>query len=314
MKSIIFQFLIIFLFEVTTYGQWDLEGNYFLNFDNANYLNHLTIDSLSNPNNIWIIGQPNKNKFLSAYSSPNVIITDTSQSYPINDTSRFIITNTALGGGFERPHTVYLGGRYNVDSDTISDFGLIEFSPNNGITWLDIINDTFLLDTNYQFYWYWELFGDKPELSGNSGGWKYFWVGLAELGHTFNVEFGDTVLYRFSFISDSIDSKRDGLMYDDLHFEDWVEGISNPGFELFKSRCSPNPTSNDLIIEIPLTYKSHLEVFIFESSSRILYHKSNITDTKIMVPTKLLSEGLYYYKVLDSKNKRFSIGKFIKAK
>lgn len=213
-------FFALILYEVSSFGQWDLEGNYDLTFDNENYLNHRTIDSISNPNNIWIIGSPNKNSFVNAYSSPNVIVTDTSKSYPINDTSKFIIRNTAMGYGFEWPHTVWLSGMYYVDTDTLSDFGGIEFSPNNGLTWLDILNDTLIINSNYS--WPWARNGDRPVLSGNSNGWKSFWVHLAELGHSYNVEFGDTVLYRFSFLSDSFNSNKDGLMFDDLHFEDFV--------------------------------------------------------------------------------------------
>lgn len=314
MKHQYLLFLVLLLFEINSYGQWELDGNFTLNFDNETHLNHLTIDSISNPQNIWIIGPPNKAELTDPYSTPNVIITDTSKSYPINDTSTFIIRNTALGRGFEWPHTVWLQGMYYVDTDTLSDFGGIEFSPNNGHTWLDILNDTIVLDSSSNFSWSWARYGERPVLSGNSNGWKTFWVHLAELGHTYNVQFGDTVLYRFSFISDSLDFERDGLMFDDLHFEDFIEGIESPGFELFNSRCFPNPTSGELFIEVPIDNMSNVEVFIYDTSARTVYHNSDITDTQILVPTELYSEGLYYYKVIDTKYKRYSIGRFVKIK
>ncbi len=43
----------------------------------------------------------------------------------------------------------------------------------------------------------------------------------------FPIELGDTVLFRFSFISDSIDNQKDGLMFDNIRFMDFTEGICN---------------------------------------------------------------------------------------
>ena len=45
-------------------------------------------------------------------------------------------------GGFAFVHTAILSGEYYVNSDSLTDFGLIEFSPDNGTTWIDLINDT----------------------------------------------------------------------------------------------------------------------------------------------------------------------------
>ncbi len=70
------------------------------NFDNGitppNYW--LWIDTVSNPNNIWQIGSPQKTVISSAHSAPNVIITDTVNTYPPNNTSVFIIGHLAQVG------------------------------------------------------------------------------------------------------------------------------------------------------------------------------------------------------------------------
>src|SRR5690606_28661361 len=46
---------------------------------------------------IWQIGPPQKSVFDSAATNPNVIVTDTINTYPINDTSSFTVgLNTSL--------------------------------------------------------------------------------------------------------------------------------------------------------------------------------------------------------------------------
>src|SRR5262245_57061736 len=113
---------------------------YTIDFEDTSSLYRLRIDTASNPNNIWQVGAPQKTVFTSAYSSPNVIVTDTINPYPINDTSSFTIVNIA-GAGYVVVHTASLFGQYSVNSDTLTDFGMIEFSPDNGTSWYDIVND-----------------------------------------------------------------------------------------------------------------------------------------------------------------------------
>ena len=55
-----------------------------------------------------------------------------------------------------------LTGNYLVKSDSLKDYGKIEFSPDNGSTWIDIINDTAYSSS---ISWY----SAKPILTGNSG-------------------------------------------------------------------------------------------------------------------------------------------------
>ena len=276
---------------------------YDLNFDSQFGLLHLTIDTLSNPNNIWQIGAPQKSIFTSAYSLPNVLITDTINAYPINDTSIFYITNVAKGGGFEWPHTVVLTGQYFVNSDTITDYGKIEFSPDNGTTWIDMLNDTV-----GNWLWY---DNDKPVLTGNSNQWKSFWVNLAELGFYFGVQDGDTVLYKFTFISDNIQNNKDGLMFDDFHFEDWVEGIEELGFDLIVSNCFPNPAKNSLTISFTNDKDIQFDVYVYNILGKEI-RNSQTNSNSVNLSISNFNKGTYFYKLVNRKNKIFSIGKFIK--
>jgi Secretion system C-terminal sorting domain len=271
---------------------------YDLNFEDTSTLQHLVIDSNMNHNNLWQVGVPQKTIFTSAHSFPKAIVTDITNPYPINDTSSFEVINLATGEGWQLPHTVILAGFYEVDSDTLTDFGTIEISPDNGTTWIDLINDT-----SYSLYYQW--WTPEPVLTGNSDGWQQFSVWLAPLGPLFNVQVNDTILYRFTFYSDSIQTSRDGLMFDDLHFEDWAEGIQE-----FQNNnqilISPNPVTAELkIFTNKPVHNTHVQVI--NNFGQIVADIQNFNDETIDV--SYLENGIYLLKYSDTTE--FSIKKFI---
>lgn len=291
---------------LSSVGQ-SLYDNYILNFDDTSRYNHILIDSFSNPNNIWQLGVANKSVFSSVN---NVMITDTQNPYPTNDTSIFIIKNVACCSGFVEAHTVTFNGLYSIQSDTITDFGMIEFSPNNGGTWINL-----LTDTAYFSYIDWTL---KPVLTGNSGGWKNFYCRLAQLGPLLNIQNDDTILYRFTFISDSIQTNKDGLMFDDFEFMDFTEDIHE-----LKSNFSlptfPNPASNILSISIPMellqsSKKYSLKIYnilgllVQESDiPKAVYDKSSLS-----ININDLKTGLFFIQIVDMENNDVSSSIFIK--
>lgn len=258
----------------------------------------LTIDTISYPNNCWQIGTPNK-EFLSDANSPtNVIITDTVTPYPVNDTSSFTIWHTAHEG-FVEGHTATLSGFYKIDTDTIGDFGVLEFSPDNGNLWVNLLTDTI-----YPPHWY----SEKPVFYGQKD-WTFFYVELAHMG--FRYEFGDTVLFKFTFISDSVDNHKDGLMFDDIGFDDFTEGISLASFEEFDSNVFPNPGNQIITISFANTLLSNVDLDIMDGLGRLVYSKSDLNMGMISVDISDYAPGIYYYKLLNENEKKGSWGKFL---
>ena len=293
-KFIIFYFLS--LFSNAAFCQ--MENYYDLNFDDTDNLYHLSIDTTSNPNNIWQVGMVQKSIFSSAYSAPNVIVTDTLNAYAPNDTSIFTLTNIVSGLGFIWPHTIVFSGQYFVNSDSLTDFGIIELSPDNGDTWIDLINDTI-----YNALINWGL--NKPTLTGNSNGWVSFYALFPELGPIFNIQIGDTIIYRFTFISDSVQTFKDGLMFDDFHFEDYAEGIEEVHNNNLLS-IYPNPAGNHLSININ-SVSSTQSIQIINHQGEVVYNNPKFTSTAIDVSS--LPNGLYFLRYSNSAS--FSVNKFI---
>ncbi|HEY0030587.1 MAG TPA: hypothetical protein VGC65_07505, partial [Bacteroidia bacterium] len=86
MKNKLSLLFLMFFTCLKIFGQ----NYYTINFDGAplsTWGYELYIDTISNPGNVWQIGPPQKNTFTGAVSSPNVIVTDTLNYYPVNDTS-----------------------------------------------------------------------------------------------------------------------------------------------------------------------------------------------------------------------------------
>lgn len=249
-------------------------NQYSLSLENPALFNHVIIPSY--PGNKWQIGAPQKTVFTSAFSPSNVIVTDKNNPYPINDTSVFIIKNTACYAFSGYGSLFY--GKYFVNSDTLSDFGKIEFSPNNGTTWINLMNLTS-----------WNI---KPTLTGNSNGWKDFHIDLQPFWGTYNIQSGDTVLYKFSFISDNIQTNKDGLMYDNITFFEYLLSVPEIQNDNLIS-IFPNPTSDIITIkEIDKSSRSTIE--IFDNLGRSLYIDKDF-DGRDLSLTKF-PDGLYFLK------------------
>ncbi len=164
------------------------------NENNMQYIQDIT--------GIWQIGKPQKSHFVVADGIN--MVTDTLQHYPVNDTSSFTIRHVPDYGA--SVDYFVISGAFKIDCDSAKDYGKIEFSPNNGVSWILISEDTI-------GGWPWDISYDNTVgLTGLSSDWTGFFIDLVgiELHAPFNS--GDTTLFRFTFISDSIPESRDGWM------------------------------------------------------------------------------------------------------
>ncbi len=291
MKKLLLTISILFI-VITLFGQ----GQWNLNFENDYFTNRVVIDTITSSNNIWRIGHPSKTIFNTAFSSPNVIVTDTLNSYPVNDTSSFTIIHIAGSGWHLHYPKVDIGGWYYVNSDSLTDFGYIEFSSDKGNTWLHADSS----DNNGCCSW--GASQELPIFYGNSNGWKHFYYCLCTSGV---VNMGDTILYRFTFISDSIQSNKDGLMFDNLNFEDWSEGIKEIQNNNLIS-IYPNPVSAKLKVQYTKR-SSNQSVQIHDYIGQVIYKNQDFIGETI--DTRQLTNGVYFLKYSDTKN--YAIKKFI---
>lgn len=297
----IFTILLICLNLSPVFSQsW--EEDYCLNFEQPQFLDHLFIDMVNFPQNTWQVGPPQKATFNYANSEPNVIVTDTLNFYPPDNYSGFTIKNLATNGFIYGLEFFY--GAYYVQADSLNDFGLMEFSPDNGDSWIDMINDTvYNLNINWST--------PKPVLTGSSNGWKYFEVMMMDIGSVFNIQEGDTLLFRFTFSSDNIPENLDGLMYDDLCFYQMIEGISEIHFKPLETSIYPNPSSANFTIKFKNPRDDSFQLNVYNVCSKLMFSKEGIEGTQVEFAKDNLPAGIYFYKLTNSNRNERGWGKFI---
>ena len=172
MKNTILLLCISFIYVNISFSQF---YNH-IDFDSEESTQQITIDTL-NPENVWQIGKPQKDILNIACSQPNVIITDTINSYPINNQSIFEIVHYKL---FGTGVSLNLAFRYTIDTDTLNDYGYIEYSLESK-NWIN------LTGTLYQLG---EL--DSPIYTGrnNQCAIESLWLGMLVEPNTY-----DSILY-----------------------------------------------------------------------------------------------------------------------
>lgn len=282
MKTLITIFSFLFIVN-SVFGQSD----YTIDFDSPNSLNNrIIIDTISNPNNVWQIGVPDKTIFDSAYSLTHAIVTDTINPYPSNDTSSFILKHIRPGD-IAGNESLQLNFWFKFNSDTLSDYGMVEASIDNGTTWINLLTE----DTTYYFEW----IDTKPILTGNSNGWQNFALELHTL--TYELGYSDTLLYRFTFISDSVQTNKDGWMIDDFQLADWWEGIKKYNNSDFIN-IYPNPSDGEISILNQNKISNEYQIEIFDIGGKTVLKEESISN-KLSLD---LPNGLYLMKLSDNEN------------
>lgn len=297
-------FLIIANLSFAQFPCWTQpNADYAVNFDDGECMEGLFIDTVSNSNNNWQIGVPQKNTFNSAESFPNSIVTDTINPYPINDTSSFIFSHLA-GYGFVYHHTAAIQGLYMANTDSLNDFGSIELSPDNGNTWIDLINDNTVASA-----WYTPI----PILTGNSNGWQHFYFDVLSTASLLGIAEGDTIKYRFTFTSDGVSDSLDGLMFDSFMFYDYVEGIDEIGFNKIVSKSFPSPATEATTIEYSNPSHAVFELKLTNNLGEEMLSCSGLTENSVSIDLSNFDAGIYTYFLRSAEKKSWSTGKIVKV-
>ncbi|MFC1732552.1 T9SS type A sorting domain-containing protein [candidate division KSB1 bacterium] len=301
MKHLII-FIVLILFVINSYGQW------LVNFDDSSSMNYIYIDTINYPNNNWQIGSPQKALFDSSYSSPYAIIIDTNSTYPTNDTSVFYLWHTVHLRPVWWP---ILSFQYKMDSDSLNDIGKIEVSPDYGQTWIDIIKDA------YTFGWHCSITTDQGNwfpcdslsLTGTLQGWYKLGIIMFNWDQYFG--YNDSLLFRFTFISDSIETNQEGWIIDDIFMDDIIENIE----ELSSKKTInvfPNPTDKFISIDIKTSNFKMSDILITDNKGRIVIQKKGLQRKTIKINVAHLTPGIYYWTLIDRKNNIKEHGKIIK--
>lgn len=265
---------------------WGQIGIYYINLDDSLYINHIIIDTVNYPNNKWQIGKPQKVVFDSAYSYPNAIVTDTSNPLPAKDTSVFYLRHLRLAS-WQKVYFYELGFWHKMNGDS-SDFGKIEIMPDTEGIWVDILDE----DSTYDIYWH----STKPNLNGSTNGWKYVHATMTpwsifSQGSPYPVKWNaDTILIRFTYITDSGSAPHDGWMIDQFDIWDWIEGINDVPNQSIIS-IMPNPVEDMLHIKRKITAAKNEEIEVMNMMGEVVIKDRNFVGEEVDVSQ--LPSGVY---------------------
>lgn len=283
-KPLFMKQLFTFLFCIASFSvhaQWSAEN--FITFDPGDMLYPylVSIDTINYHHNIWQIGKPNKTVFTSAHSIPNVIVTDTLNPYPVNDTSVFILKMpfTVPVIGYGNAPTVSLQFFYQL-SKNLNSIAKLEVSQDSGVHWYNT-KDTLPFNFSWGAY--------IPNLSDTTTGWNTFQINVNTTVFTLL----DSFLFRFTFISDSVFANKDGWIIDDIGLIYWVENVPQIQNDNLIS-IYPNPSKGNIYIHTTKPFTDESSVIIYNTKGQEVYKTEKLpTNGYVNLP---LPDGVYTIK------------------
>lgn len=286
-----FLHLFFLFYTVSASGQY--LPYYTLTFEKTDTLvaTHARIDS----NSIWQVGQPQKANFMGGYNSQRAIVTDTLNPTPTNDTSVFYVYAYVNNS----PTWKYLSFRYKMFCDSLKDYGKVEISGDLGNNWLDLVRDAPI----YHFY------GHKDTIFTGRTNWKEFIVDYTMWYGDYNnypiKRISDTIIYKFTYISDSTSNYTDGWEIDQIYVDLYYlygnihEITTNKIITIY-----PNPVTSSLFIKENSLIE---ELTIYDIHGKKVKTINNVYKE---VDVRELPPGIYTISILQ--NQTYLTNRFIK--
>lgn len=277
------------------YRSGDIEGK-----DSCDFMSGCSIVQLDvSAQNIWNIGQPNKLVFTGGKNDSMCLFTDTSLHYKENISSSFQVYATVKNGDYN-----YLDGNallsfwHKLNTDTLKDGGFIEISYDSGITWVNVLNDSFNFEAYHadqlgynMYHSSQKLYNGESGFSGSINEWTYVEIPLIRYILVFTKSH---TRIRFNFISDSIPSQKEGWMIDDIKLShvQLHGGLSQLDKSTNTLSVYPNPCSDQITVtSIQENFNGTLSIFNMEGKMMQTYA---LPETRsVRVDVNALQEGIY---------------------
>jgi hypothetical protein len=271
---------------------------YFLDFDDPTQIAMFEINS-SQPDNIWEIGPPLKPVFFNLQG----LVTDVEYSYPVGNVSSVVFT-FPFKDNSESPYTkIAMDLNYRIDTDSLMDYGVIEYSIDGGSTWYNLVKDTAELSCQWQSS-SGEHSGsslDSIVFTGTDIGWPWIHFEWTDyLSYNYNYP-----KLRFTFYSDSIETNQAGWIIYNIEFTVSVNVGSVGENRLINIPVYPNPTNDCVRLPKGIRAKQISVTDILGQQYAPEYSQDGT------VCLQGLSTGVYFLRIEDEKGLIY-ISKLIK--
>ncbi len=275
----------------------------------SNLLPNIKFNYCTSPSyNGWQVCKTNKSGFGSGTTS-KVIVTDSSKSYPKNDTTRFVLRfdslqyfNSSLVSGVLAQ--INFSYTQRLITDSLKDFGLIEFSIDSGIHW----------DTLGNSVWFVQLYGfySTAIFSGKHASWEAVNINfricpiterLSNINSLYSIT--NSLWMRFSLLSDSVFDNLPGWEIDSISFQrEWwtecptgIQSYSTP----FPLQIFPNPSSSNFNLTTNETIAAKgFDVSVVNVLGETIFSKNEIHQAHFTIDTQQFPAGIYFLKTHGS--------------
>jgi len=241
--------------------------------------------------NLWQTGRVNKPFFTLGVPGNRALTTDTLLPYPAGNISSFTFRVINCPGivpwGVYTDLSIYFS--FSINSDTLRDGGTVEVSHDNGLTWKNVILDTVNTVMLHNFYTIRDTVTSlkKPGFSGN----RRDISASIDYKPRYQPDI-DTIAFRFTFGSDSIQTGKDGWMISTLSARSFYEGVAehdNRGM----ITIFPIPATSEFFIRINSAITKGAELQVEDCSGRTV---RVVPVTGKIIPIGDLQPGIYLVK------------------
>ncbi|MFN0201458.1 MAG: T9SS type A sorting domain-containing protein [Bacteroidia bacterium] len=291
MKKRLLFFCFCFYFAFSANAQW-FYNQYFDGADTS-YTNSIMIELDTSAANVWQIGEPQKTLFHTASSLPNVIVTDSVNFYPTNNTSQFIAKIRPMWGFVG---IFALQWNQKIDIRRV-DGAILEFSMDYGQTWQNVFNNPNV----YNFYGFDPANKDTLTTgeyvwNGTDTTWRNVWLCFS---NSWLFTSTDTAYFRFTLKSVGGSSQNEGWMIDNMSAHvTQVHTVDPKDKQEHYISVYPNPSAEILYIEAKYQPVFHLieEMELLTYEGKVVERWQNIP-TKYFINTQKYATGNYLLKV-----------------
>jgi hypothetical protein len=201
-----------------------------------------------------------------------------------------------------------LNFHHRFDTDTLTDFGKIEISFDGGTSWINGLNNEYgsYYYPHFNQHYYdndGSTYYDSVNVSGSSNGWVHSIIGK-DVGGWGLVNWSvniDSIIVKFTFLSDSINTFKDGWQIDDLCLIYWYQLMSiDENESAIQMNISPNPFESQTTIHTNLELNNGL-LTIYNQFGQSVKTIEHLFGQTIDLLRDDLRSGLYYVRLAQDK-------------
>ena len=191
--------------------------------------------------------------------------------------------------------------------DSARDGGIVEYTTDHGSTWTSVFNSPYV----YNFYGYQttnvDTIGDgELAFTNTDSTWRDIWLCF---DISWMTTLPDTLMFRFTFKSDSVDHGREGWMIDNIiAHQTAIHTIINVKQSEYL-KVYPNPTSNIVYIEAQKQQEFHIieHMELINAQGEVVAKWDNLP-TKFWFDAGKYGNGVYLLKIKTNlRTETFSI-------